>query len=523
MKCKKCGKEIDELNIYCDECKKQIKKEKELSYLIDDNKKMNKLEITKELDTLKNFNDDKKEPFSSLKEDLKDIVNIEDEELKLDSDKSSIIIITISIIMSLLVIGVGIAIFFFSKEETENIEYPKEELNYEKILNDYGDYVKQTLGNYLMDNEEIPSWGIISDLITYDEHIVVCSIHNIYIDGSIYLSDCRVDNKKTTYTYGVEQEKEEGKKIDIYIDDYDIYNYVEGTQVGSITCKTDTCEYIKAYEKYVLIEEYNRYYIYNYENNVIEFGPFNILDENYENNLLVYQNKLYGILYEENTQTNIYNINKDKKLKNIKGTLISSNEKFNPKVMYKYGYAIFNNQDKYDFVNLKTGNVSYSIDKDLYTFIEDTNKNLVYIITYNQDNNKITIYNSNGKHLFNGNEFNEMRLINKDIVVSNDTNYYIYDSSLKIKLTSKKYDKVLGLYDDFVVVVNNEYLELIDINDNSLAIFELKWDDDMYKFDNILSGKVIENEEEIIYLIIERSNSSLKYYYNINTKEFGLK
>jgi len=41
----------------------------------------------------------------------------------------------------------------------------------------------------------------------------------------------------------------------------------------------------------------------------------------------------------------------------------------------------------------------------------------------------------------------------------------------------------------------------------------------MYTFDKILSGK----DNNMIYLIIERSNSSLKYYYNLETKEFGLK
>lgn len=518
MECKKCGKKIDELNIYCEECKELINKEKELSFLIDKNKELNKLETTKELDTLNDFKNDKKETFSSLKDDLKDIVNIGEEELKLDSDKSSIVIVIVSIVLSLSIIGIGLY-FFLNNNKEENIIEEKLKLNYEKILSDYGDSVKLALQDYLQDNEEIPSWGVISDLIEYDDYIITCGIHNVYDDGNIYLTDCKVNNKKIVYTYGVEQQKEEGKKIDIYLNDYSIYNDLEGTQVGSITCKTEDCDYVSAYEKYVLIKEQGKYYIYNYENNIVEFGPFDILDNNYDNNVLVYQNKLYGILYKENENTNIYNINMDKKLKNIKGALIPLNEKYDPTIMYKYGYIIFNNEGIYNFVNLKTGNVSYSIDKELYTFIEDVNKNLVYIITKNLKTNKITIYNSNGKHLFNRNEFNEIRLINKDIVLSTDTKYYIYDSSLKLKLTSKEYNKILGIYDDFVVVVNNEYLELIDLNDSTLATFELKWDDTLYKFDNILSGKV----EDVIYIIIERSNSSLKYYYNINTKEFGLK
>ena len=47
--------------------------------------------------------------------------------------------------------------------------------------------------------------------------------------------------------------------------------------------------------------------------------------------------------------------------------------------MYKYNYAVFVNNNKYEFVNLKTGNISYTISGTLNTFIEDATKNLVYM------------------------------------------------------------------------------------------------------------------------------------------------
>ena len=52
MECKKCGKGISEFEIYCDDCKEILKKEKELDKLIIENKELNKLEITKEVETL---------------------------------------------------------------------------------------------------------------------------------------------------------------------------------------------------------------------------------------------------------------------------------------------------------------------------------------------------------------------------------------------------------------------------------------------------------------------------------------
>ena len=523
MECKKCGKKIDELDIYCDECKKIINQEKKLDKLIDKNKKMNKLEITKEVETLNNFKDENNESASSLKDELKDIVNIGDEEIKLENSKIAIIISIIATIISIGIIGIAVFMLFFKDKKVETEEPVEEVINYEEVINEYGDKVKLAFKEYFEINKNIPAWYTLRSLVDYNKYNVICSIHNLYKDGNIYLSDCEVNNRKTKYSYGEEQQIE-GKKINIYKLESNIYSNVESdTLLGSITCMTEECKYVKAYEKYVLIKEEEKYYIYNYENSSIEFGPFDIIDNNYENNILVYENVLYGILYEEEDKQNIYNLDKGKNLKDIKGNILEKAENFDSTIMYKYGYVIFENNDKNNFVNLKTGNVSYTVNTTINSFIEDKTKNLVYIITHNQTNSKITIYNSNGKLLFEGKEFNDIKILDNTIVVSDDTKYYVYDKSLKLKLTSKNYNKVLGIFNDFVVVVDEGYLEIVNLEDKILATFDLEWDNTMYKFDNMLSGKVNDNNEDIIYLIIERSNSSLKYYYNIITKEYGLK
>ena len=55
MKCNRCGKEIDELEIFCDDCKKELKKVssrsdvEELEESIENQKKLTDLENTKEL------------------------------------------------------------------------------------------------------------------------------------------------------------------------------------------------------------------------------------------------------------------------------------------------------------------------------------------------------------------------------------------------------------------------------------------------------------------------------------------
>ena len=55
MKCNRCGKEINDIEMFCDECKKYLKKFssrreiEELEYLIEEQKNLTDLENTKEL------------------------------------------------------------------------------------------------------------------------------------------------------------------------------------------------------------------------------------------------------------------------------------------------------------------------------------------------------------------------------------------------------------------------------------------------------------------------------------------
>lgn len=522
MECKKCGKSISEFEIYCDDCKELLKKEKELDKLIIENKELNKLEITKEVDTLHNFKDEQKETPSNLKEELKDLVNIEEIESSLkENDNKKTIIIIFSIIGLITLIALIVLLVLFNKQKTEEI-IEEEKINYNEILNEYGKQISLIISNYLKNDKEIPSWWAISDLIDYDKHEIICEIHSIYEDGSIYLDRCAVDDKIIEYSYGIKKDEvKEGKKVQIYkksLDGY--YSYEENNEgvlelVGEVTCKTDSCEYINAYDKFVLIEETSEYYLYNYENGNIEFGPFNMIDEHA---VLSYQNKLYGILYNENDKTNIYNVNTGKTLKDFSGELLLSMNNFNPNIMYKYGYVILKDNDKNNFINLKSGNISYTVYGVINSFIEDSTNDIVYITIFNSLNSKITIYNSNGKNLFEGKEYNHMQIYNGKLIVSTDKNFYVYNSKLKLETSSKDYN-ILDLYNEFVIVSDNESLKILDLNDTEITTFDLKWNNEKYKFDTNLS-----TDTELKFIIAnEENNSLIECYYNTLSKETQIK
>lgn len=506
MKCNRCGKEIEETEMFCNDCKKHLKdfsSNKRRKKVIEESNDINDLGNTKELVNL-----------DKLEEVSQGIVTK-------NNKKKLILIISIAIIV---LIGLIIGLVIFLKKDKP--EEPKEVvIDYEKVINAYGKNIDDIIENYLETNTEIPSWQYILERITYDRYEVECSIHNIYKDGGIYLSGCKVDNKKIKYTYGVQKEEiKEGQKVNIYKLDYSGHIVYTGINeplsilVGTITCKTLDCIYINAYDKYVLIEEENEYYLYDYTTDSLNFGPFKLSNE-YD--VLVYENVLYGIIYNQDNINNLYNVKTGKILKNIKGYLIQPEMNFDPTIMYKYNYAVLINNEINEFVNINTGNISYKIEESILSFIEKDN--IVYIVTKTK-NNKYKIYNSNGKALFEGKEYINFIIRENDFLVSTETNFKVYDKKLNLKLNSKIYDKILGLYQDFVVAVKDNNLMLLSVDDKEYVTFENVWND----YTNVFHYNLTTKTDDRISVIIEDKKTpvasgymGIEYYYDINTKESG--
>lgn len=548
MKCNRCGKEIDELEIFCDDCKKHLKEfssrkqVNEFEELIENNKKLNDLENTKELVDLDKLveeelvkeeiieennkkveNDFEKE---SVKEVVKDIAREDSEfsDIEKEEKKKKKIIIIVSIVIVLILIAILLILFLGKKDKEEE---PKVVIDYEKAINAYGDSVKEVVDEYIRTNEDIPTWQYVLENVKYSRYKVECSNHVIYTDGNIYLSECMVNNKTTKYTYGLEQEEvKEGKKITIYKENYNgFWVYLsesnkDSTEVGFITCKSEECSYISAYERYVLIKENNEYYLYDYTNNTINFGPFNL---NNEYDTLVHNNELYGIIYKEENQNNIYNVKTSKVLKNIKGVVLPGEMGYDPTIMYKYNYVILVDNKINNFINLKTGNISYKIEENIVEFIENESKKIVYIVTIT-DNNKYKIYNSTGKSLFGGKEYSNYTLDSNNLLVATETNFKVYDTDLKLISESKNYDQILGIYSDSVIAVKDNDLIILNIEDQEYTKFGDAFDSTNNIFYNNLSGK---KDNKIVVTIENKKipygtqGNGIEYYYDLTTKESG--
>ena len=541
MRCKNCNIEIEENEVFCNKCRKEMKKIssrvdiKELERLIENQKRLNDLENTKELVDLEKLVKEELKEEEIQNTNIIDPDNINHQEVEMEDifvekneNKKTLIIIIVSVI-SVLVVGIIIALFILNNEE--QIE-PPNTIDYKKVINDYGKNIEEIIEKYLNENNELPTLQQVNELITYNKYEVICEINNIYSDGSIYLSDCKVDGAEVQFSFGEEKEDvKEGKKVPIYKLNNEGYNlYLKDNQDGSllsgtINCKTEECEYVSAYDKYVIIEEEGLNYLYNYETDTMEFGPFDIKDEYMPDmNILSYNNILYGIFYEESGLNNIYSTSTGKILRNIKGTPVINKMYYDPTIMYKYNYIAIDNNGKTNFVNLKTGNIGFSIKENLGPFIEDVNKKIVYILGYIDNSNNFKIYNSKGKLLFDGKTFSQFEVGDNNLIVADGKQFKVYDKDLILQTSSKKYDEILDVCEDFVIVIKDKNLKILSIEDKEFVTFEDVWDNNSVFVNNLSGWNTMEGKEVINIVVEDKSSlgSYTNYYYIPSTKESGV-
>lgn len=511
MKCRNCKKIIPDNEVFCEDCKETLKdvssteQLEELQELIQERKEVDNLEVTKDLSNITDLV--KEEENKEVTKSSKDDIDIDFKDVKDNKVTSIVLVLIVGIILGASIFA---AYIFFNKPKKIE-EAPKQVIDYEKVITEYGDIVASAAVKYINENEEIPTWQALSELVEYDKYEIACQTHNVYIDGSIYLQHCKVNNKTVKYTYGtLMEDAKDGKELKVYKSENNYNIDEEGELVGSIICNTISCEFYKAFDKYVIVKEKNSYYLYNYVTNTLDFGPFD------DFKLLNYNDELYGVYYNLEGKSNIYNVNLGKTLKNIKGTVDFDKNYIDTGIQYKYGYLI-TNEDGYNFINLKTGNVSFNIKEEIKTFIEDIKSGILYITVISSDN-KFKIYNSNGKLMFNGEEFTDFKVLDNSLVTFTENSFKVYDSKLNVKVSSNNYNNILRVYDDFIIVIDKKVLKLVDYSDKVIATFDKEWSNDYKVFDRTYEYN---RESNILKLTFENTSEGAKYImysYNFGAK-----
>ena len=284
---KKIDEQIENLK------KASKKKEKTSEVIIDRKYKYDDIGAgdTKKIDNVSSIKDEIKEEDTKKIETVSEIEEkpIQEEKVEVSSEvvedtpkKSKLI--PILIICGIVVIFLIIVLLIVLRPKTTNtsnvVNKTLTKNEQKQVINKYGDALKGVIAVYYEKQNVLLEYDDAIKLIDY-EYDVSCKTHEIYEDGSIYLSKCSIDNKATTYSYGEKQEKKEEPKISedaikVYVskknnkatltepkelDDYDLYAFEIDGAYSDLTLLSDSSEYI-----FYSDSEYNIHMI-NYKTN----------------------------------------------------------------------------------------------------------------------------------------------------------------------------------------------------------------------------------------------------------------
>ena len=214
--------------------------------------------------------DTKEQKEDSIIEREKIDSNKEENKIGKKNNKKKIIISVILILVLLIFIIILFVINNHNKsEEVQNKTKELTKKQQEKIISGYGDALKGIIAVYYDKQNVLLEYEDAVKLVDY-KYKVECSEHEIYEDGKIYLNKCKINNKKTNYSYGEKQEKKEKPlitedDIKVYVskesgkatlkepskkDDYDIYGFnIDG-----------------AYQELTLLSEKDSPFVFYYDN-----------------------------------------------------------------------------------------------------------------------------------------------------------------------------------------------------------------------------------------------------------------
>lgn len=361
-------------------------------------------------------------------------------------------------------------------------------------------------------------------------------VENIEPDNGITIKDL-VANK----------EQRSGKKITIYklTDKSDKTNFYYSfsskededfisEEVGKVTCFTKDCEGAHAFSNYVIVEDSKGAYLLDYRTDELLYGPFGAKpSSNDEENDFPYDyasddNKLTLVSITENNESIILDMIRKKEIQKFKGQLIEGpNDNISEAIEKGYLYltkVTEKNDDEMEYTyylyDLIHGRLLMQYNHDIeLTFYNDE----PYVLESSEGEDVFyTIYDINGKKLFNGKQYTDVNVENKNLVLSTANQFFVYDKNLKLVKESKKYTSVIMAGKDFILVNNNNKLQLIDLDDKLLTTFITNYNDETYYVHTMLSGWYTENGKNGIYFVIQGDNVKVEEVLKANpdmTKE----
>lgn len=463
-----------------------------------------------------------------------------------------IIILLITIIVFLLFL-LGMYILYGRGDNTDN-NLDEDVISEEKfsfILNGYAEAVTSSVTTYMENNnKKVPLFSEIESTISFPNYDVTCKDSIVNYDGSIYLNNCSIDgySNKFKYTYGkkVEKPKESKNKIYIYQNiekdiDLNLY-YALNTKiefdteypklVDTYNCDNEDCigYHPNNNKSKVVVIKDGDYYFYNpvsKSKKKIE----GIGTKNYSNIDIINDsnNKPYALyLNKEDGNGAYYLVNKSK----IVTDFIYNGNYTTPKMVSRGYFAAVKstkNKNTIYLINQNTGEeVNAFRDGNYIKEVTIGDNELFLVSTGDPTESKGYFLNEEYDYLIEDFDNYKYSINSNDtITVLRGNTFITYDNHGNYIFTSNMHDKVLMVINDYVIVEDQDVVNIVDLEDNVVTKFFDK--KQTYSYVTYSSGwNTIDNKTGIYFMVEDTSveegknGRGLRYYYIPETKELGV-
>lgn len=304
-----------------------------------------------------------------------DNVNNTSSEVTKKNNKNLFIILGV-VIGVVIILIIGFCCLFLNssnEDDTKVVDNQEEENKLTKdemidIIDLYGKSIEKEVTNYYNQNNSLPNFSFVNNLVDLD-YEVVCHIHEIYSDRTVYLDECMVDYNDVKYTYGTKKgivQEENNDNIKVYVhrennsvtltepvnkDDYYLYSSYVDTDISSMNLIDNT-----SYLVYFDNNSSSHGVIYNYVLGKKAFYKVDYIDAVVLREVNTGDYLPYAALFFNNSKVQIYNLVSGKAVGDefnevIENELVSSR-------------IAVGKDGKYGLLNYATGNLLIPIEYD---------------------------------------------------------------------------------------------------------------------------------------------------------------
>lgn len=440
---------------------------------VDDEPATKIIENTKSMEVLES-----KTSTQTEKQEIIEVNNVNDLKKK---KKIIFIVLGILVVFCLLVV-----IFSPSKEEEPSVVKPDKGFTEEEkkeLINNYGRAIESIINVRYVKGGELISYESAVELVDFEEDII-CSVHEVYTNGKVYLNKCSINGIVTKYSYGEKQQPvETGENIlKVYVDKASKKATLYVPKGVTYDVYTVNCG-----GKYREPEVFGDFVIYYDQNSIVQMKNYKtdtkvLSDINYKMIMPIENsNKKYDDKYlfvQINNLWGVYNyITEEQVIAPTYADFMSysSGEVWNGKVIKSFG-----DHQVIAFSNENYGVINYTSNKVVIPFK----------------------YSSIG---FKGN-----------LIWARDKsgNGHIYDFNGNLKLNDT-YDKIYGLVDqNYILVLDNDKIKLVNSNGQVKWIFE----DNVADIADFVSGIKLENQI-VFQLVKENGSKCIELVYDEDSKK----